>query len=296
MGTRIAALVLILTALFAHNARADMRSDAARLLAHRVRQSGADPKNLTIAGIVVVRDRALLSWDSGRQHGVMGLMVSSDRWWDALDMTAGAPAACWETDAAYPLVANAPYPGDAPASEVPPDAFPDDARLHPARRCAPSQAAASADLSLHAQGATLHPPRRFTSGYDFTLAYARNDAAADAKLAQIFARAPTHAEFAPSRPPAPGWGGPDAVCFFDVAVSGTKPVTFAPGTAIDIWFPFVLDDQLRYNLSFMSAGKPSGMIFGTIFDNTLHFVLPAFTLQPGAPLMAEIDGDPKGPS
>jgi hypothetical protein len=83
------------------------------------------------------------------------------------------------------------------------------------------------------------------------------------------------------------------VCFFDVAVSSSKAVTFDRGTVVDVWFPFVLDDQLRYNLSFVSAGKPSGMIFGTVFDNTVHFVLPAFTLDPREPLMAEIDGDVK---
>ncbi len=75
-------------------------------------------------------------------------------------------------------------------------------------------------------------------------------------------------------------------------MGGGKPVAFTPGTTIDVWFPFVLDDELRYTLSFFSDDKPSGQIAGTIFDNTLHFVLPAFVMAPGKTLMAEIDGDP----
>lgn len=262
MGKRFVLLLAIFTALLAQAAHADVRSDAVRLLAQRVRQSGVDPKNIAISGVTVSGNQAVLSWDSGKQHGVMGLVLSADRWWDALDMTNYGGR--WFTLRSYPLTPAAAYPDD---------------------------------VAIHPKGGTIHPPvRSFTSGYDITITYAANDAAPNVKPAQLFARAPTLAEFAPSHAPAPGFGGPDAVCFFDLQIAGTKPVTFARGTSIDIWFPFVLDDQLRYNLTFFSADKPSGMIFGTIFDNTLHFVLPQFTLVPDKPLMAEIDGDPKGSS
>jgi len=314
MGRRVLLLLAIFTALLAQAARADVRSDAVRLLAQRVRQSGVDPKNIAISGVTVSGNQALLSWDSGKQHGVMGLVLSADRWWDALDMT--RYYGCWYTERSYPLTPAAPYPDVYWAEDYEPPPSPE--QLHEWGFSKPLTADAATnnldvrnaknhcnaaiypikpDVRIHPKGGMIHPPaRNFTSGYDITIAYAANDAAADAKLTQLFARAPTPAEFAPSHAPAPGFGGPDAVCFFDLQIAGSKPVTFARGTAVDIWFPFVLDDQLRYNLTFFSADKPSGMIFGTIFDNTLHFVLPQFVLVPDKPLMAEIDADPKGSS
>lgn len=319
---RCIALLAVFTVLLAQAARADVRSDAVRLLAQRVRQTGVDPKNIAISGVVVRGDQALLSWNSGKQHGVMGLLLSADRWWDALDMTATPdPEGCWFDEQAYPLVSPVPYPASSTPlrGRLTPNALMlqmygfhaplieaaaaenADVRAANARPMNPDCRNAlyhrPPDVRVRPDGARVHPvARESTSGYDITIAYAPNDAGPDAKLAQLFVRAPTLAEFAPSHAPAPGFGGPDAVCFFDVQIAGSKPVTFARGTTIDIWFPFVLDDQLRYNLTFFSADKPSGMIFGTIFDNTLHFVVPQFTLVPDKPLMAEIDGDPKGSS
>ncbi len=329
MGIRIVAIAALLAMLLAQAANADVRSDAARLLARRVRQTGVDPKNVTIGGVTVAADQALLSWNSGKQHGLIGLILSADRWWDALDMI--DDSGCWESRLAYPLAPAHPYPDTymPPSMLLPPDSGTltgygfskaittaastqnDDVRsadrlaaqsrkggmLVKPYWCDADTYPFTPDAAIHPRGGTIHPPvRSFTSGYDITIAYAQNDASADSKLTQLYARAPTKAEFAPNHPPAPGFGGPDAVCFFDLQISGSKPVTISRGTTVEVWFPFVLDDQLRYNLSFFSAGKPSGMIFGTTFDNTLHFVLPQFTLAPDTPLMAEIDGDPKGPS
>jgi hypothetical protein len=239
-----------------------------------------------VSNAVVRGDQALLSWSSGKTRGVMGMVNSADRWWDALDLTANDPNSCWNAQTAYPIEG---------VKDL--DKFRDDARIHPPAPCAAASVPPAAGVRVNPSGGAIHPLlRKSTSGYDIAIAYTPNDAGADVKLTQLFARAPTHAEFAPSNPPAPGFGGADAVCFFDVGIGASKPVTFQPGTAVDIWFPFVLDDRLRYNLSFVSAGKPSGMIFGTVFDNTLHFVLPAFTIDAREPLMAEIDGDPKGSS
>lgn len=284
MGRRIALLAAIFVFAVTPFARADIRSDAVRLLAHRVRAEGVDPKTLVVSDVVVRGNQALLSWNSGKKRGVMGLELSADRWWDALDMTTTVPPTCWQIQNAYPLDPQAGL-----------SQLHGDSRLYPKPIC--PRAPEAPDIPLHASGGTIHPfSRQSASGYDISIAYSKNNAAADAKLTRLYARPPTQAEFAPNYPPAPGWGGPDAVCFFDLTVNAAKPVTFERGTTIDIWFPFVLDDQLRYNLSFFSAGKPSPMIFGTVFDNTVHFVLPEFTLNPGQELMAEIDGDIKGRS
>lgn len=314
MGVRFALIAAAFAALLCQAARADIRSDAVRLLARRVRASGVDPKNITVSGVVVRGYQALLSWDSGKDHGLIGLATADDRWWDALDMVRAG--GCWSAQRSYPLAAPRNYPaGYTPADFEPaPDsqtlrsyglssdlvsaaAGANDDVHNATGHCNAATYETKPDVRIHPTGGTIHPPmRNFTSGYDITIAYSHNDAGPDATLGQLFARAPTQAEFAPNYQPAPGWGGPDAVCFFDIGLGGAKPVTFERGTAIDIWFPFVLDDRLRYNLSFFSAGKPSGMIFGTLFDNTLHFVLPQFTIDPRDALMAEIDGDVKGSS
>lgn len=156
-----------------------------------------------------------------------------------------------------------------------------------------SQGAASGPWQIQPPGATIAPPRTLTAGYRIRFVFSANNTPAPVNLTQIYARPPTAAEFLPSHPLAPGWGSADAVCYFDLTVGGYNDVTFKPGTAIDVWFPFVLDDQLQYSMSFFSDDRPSGMIRATIFDNTLHFVLPEFVLAPDKPLMAEIDGDPK---
>jgi hypothetical protein len=287
MARRFATLLIVLLVLLCASARADMRGDAERLLARRVRQTGVDPKNIAIRDVVVVRDQAVLSWDSGKQHGLMGLMVKEGRWWDVYDGPAGAVSlrAAGFTDAlvSAALAGNADVRASALASR---------SLARPAAHGDPF----CFDICgvVQPNGSTVFALPSKTAGYQITLQFSANDAPAWIPVTQLYARAPTHAEFAPPQPPAPGWGGPDAVCFFDVGIGGSRAVTFRNGTTIDVWFPFVLDDQLRYNVSFVSAGKPSGMIFGTIFDNTLHFVLPAFTIDPNAPLMAEIDGDVKG--
>jgi hypothetical protein len=198
-----------------------IRSEARRLLAHRVRALGVDPKNLVISDVVVNDGRATLTWSAASTHGTMNLAFHDDRWW-------------------------------------------------------------ATDSALYQ-----------TAGYDLSVHFSPSDEHAPVKLTQLYVRTPTPAEFLPNHPIAPGWGYSDAVCYFDLGVDGSGTITFAPGTSIDVWFPFVLDDQLQYTMSFFSNDKPSGQITGTIFDNTLHFVLPQFVMAPDKPLMAEIDGDPK---
>ena len=129
-----------------------------------------------------------------------------------------------------------------------------------------------------------------TGGYAFSMTYASNDASEKATFSQVYGRAPTQAEFLPYPTPS-GFYSSDAVFFFDLTIDAPNSVTFAKASRIFVWFPFVLDDTLRYNLSIGFADKPIGPIFAKVFDNTLEFELPAFTVTPGKQLMAEIDGD-----
>src|SRR5690242_2945240 len=64
-----------------HDAGA-VRADARVLLAHRARLANVDPKQITISDVVVSGDRATLSWNIGKQHGLMQLVRSENRWWD----------------------------------------------------------------------------------------------------------------------------------------------------------------------------------------------------------------------
>src|SRR5579884_1793653 len=308
----VAAVLAFVAAFGLAPAAADMRSDAVRLLAHRVRQAGVDPRAVDVSGVVVVDGQALFSWSAGKLHGLTGLIATNDRWWDALDMLESS--GCWSVRRAYPLAAALPYPAPfVPAELARPDSqtllsyglkaelvsaaavrnpdvmLSDASRAH----CSAEMQDVAPDTAVRAAGGTIHPPRAFTSGYDLTISYAKNDARADTSIKQLYVRPPTPAEFLPNHPVAPGWGSADAVAYFDLAIAGAQSVAVDAGSTIDLWFPFVLDDQLQYNLSFLSDDRPSGIIHGAVFDNTVHFVLTAFVLAPEKPLMAEVDGDPK---
>lgn len=122
------------------------------------------------------------------------------------------------------------------------------------------------------------------NGYQMSVHFASNDAALEAEITAIFGRAPTEAESWETR-------GGNSYFFFSGTVQSTAPVHVQAGTTIDVWFPFVLDTSLYYALTIAHADKPIGPIDGTLKDNVVHFVLPAFALPPGATLMAEIEGD-----
>ena len=295
MNARIApAVLLALVTVFALAPKpaiaSGIESDARRLLARRVRASGVDPQRIVFSGVALDGAHAVLSWDAGTQHGFMGLLRRDDRWWDSLEML--RHGACWSSDAeASPSAAFLSASGFDPQfaaraalqNRDVKDALP---------ACRPPVRAPQPEARIEPAGSTMHPVRATTSGYEVTIRYAPNDASADSILARLYVRAPTAAEFAPAVEPPPGWGSSNAFCFFEIEIGGSKPVTFKPGTVMDVWFPFVLDDQLRYDVNYVNGTHASEMIGGSIFDNTLHFVLPAFTLRPGDALMGEIDGNP----
>lgn len=121
-------------------------------------------------------------------------------------------------------------------------------------------------------------------GYLARFVFASNDAPEGALLAGVQGRAPTEAE---------SWmtDGGNSYFFFSGTVQSSAPIQVAAGTTIDVWFPFVLDTSLHYALTIAHADKPIGPIDGTLKDNVVHFVLPAFALAPGAELHGEVEGD-----
>jgi len=129
------------------------------------------------------------------------------------------------------------------------------------------------------------PGRMRGDAYLATVTLSDNDGNASSKIANLEGRAPTEGE---------SWitQGGNSYYFFSGTVQSTKPVHVQAGTTIDVWFPFVLDTSLRYSLTIAGHGFSAiSPVEGTLVDNTLHFVLPAFTAAPGVDLMGEIESD-----
>jgi len=236
----------------------------------------------------------------------MGLVRQDGRWWDALEYRHYLDG--WIDTASYPLpekcsVQAVPIPSAAILSD---DGMP--------QNLITAALAHSSDLMTHAartvklrapvmmdrfcgrnagsiapNGGTLWQIPTYTSGFNITITYGKNDAAAGVDARPLYARAPTAAEFLPY-PTTFGFLS-TAVLYFDLTIDGPVPVKFQPGTTIDIWFPFVLDDTLEYDLTIGFADAPIGPIYSKPFDNVLRYTLPGFTASPGRTLMAEIDGD-----
>jgi hypothetical protein len=231
-----------------------------------------------------VGDQAVLSWDIGKQHGLMGLVRQNNRWWDALD-AAPSQGGEWFRTVAYPLQDVSGISKELQSAAVLHNADVGQGALGRYT----SEIYSVPDVSIKSSGGLQNPMRSGTSGYEISIHYASNNAAAGAKFNRIYARPPTPAEFLPY--PTPYRYVSDAVMFFDIIIDAPKPVSFQKGTTFDVWFPFVLDDTLKYNLSFGGGQEPVGPIAGTVFDNVVHFELPGFTALPGKELMGEIDGD-----
>lgn len=292
-----------------------VRTDARVLLAHRARLAKVDPKAIAISGVVVDADQAVLSWDIGPEHGLMGLIRQDNRWWDALDATSWDQSkVCWTTIAHYPLNANANpqrYQYAMPTTEdllawgfsksltraaihnsdialvrpTPEPTYP-----RPIKSDCDSEWYELPDrVPVNAKGGSLSSLKAQIDPYEMTVFLAPNDAVSGTMVSNLYARPPTHAEFLPY--PTPYRIVSDAVMFFDLTIDAPKPVSFQKGTTFDVWFPFVLDDKLKYSLSFGGGREPIGPVPGSVFDNVVHFDLPGFTALPGKELMGEIDGD-----
>lgn len=296
----------------------DINSAAKRLLANRVRPLNASA--IAISDTVVVKDQALLTWRAGSQVALMGLVRYADRWWDALDEVDTdnrtfdpLRPACVLVTAAFPM-----QPRDVRGDLTPVDptsvgmthALMDTARHHNAfaNTIAPVPPLSRAGSNLleagcvadsfsfndvpqdfSTAGGVARQPRDVTAGYDVSLRYAANDAAANAHLTSLRARAPSPSEFLSLNAPFAEGGYGTGVVFLYVDTDSKKPIAFQKGGSFDIWVPWVLNDSLRYELEFYTGKTQVGPIKATVFDNVLHFDLPAFSLPPGETL-GEVDG------
>lgn len=266
-----------------------VRFATSRLLAHSLRQLNVDPAGILVHDAVVVNDAAVASWTAGKREGVLGFVRYGGRWWNALDYR--FRGAGWSDDAWFPLEPHcaqrsSPNPdAERLAADGLPDALASAAAEHIAIFRAP---APKMQRPLMEDRLCERSPVQ-TAGYLITIAYAQNNSPSGSPVQPLYARAPTLAEIIPY--PTTYHFISNAVAYFDLTLDGSTPVSFAPGTTIDIWFPFVLDDTLKYDLTIGFADAPIGPLYAKPFDNTLHYTLPGFTATPGRTLMAEIDGN-----
>ena len=244
----------------------------------------------------------------------MGLVRQNSRWWDTLNMTLSGDCSTG-ADASYPLPGRSwsrfnpvPTPASLLSYGLPADLVAEskrnaDVRAYmatpPPNMRVPKENVFQSDCDIATyeipqlqrilpQGNSLESFRSDTSGYELAVHYAANNSQ-NGVFHIPYARPPTAAEFLPY-PTTFGFTS-NAVFYFRLTIDGSAPVKFQAGTTIDIWFPFVLDDTLTYDLTIGFAEAPIGPIYAKPVDNVLRYTLPGFTATPGRSLMAEIDGN-----
>ncbi len=122
-------------------------------------------------------------------------------------------------------------------------------------------------------------------GYGTQMHFASPDRQRDVHVDTFHARMPTDSESPLTR-------GGDGYYFASFSFAIKSRIGIPAGSTMDVWFPHVLRDDKKYSLTFTWGNRSFGPVFGTLAQNTLHFVLPSFTIAPGEKVMAEIDGDP----
>jgi len=283
-----------------------VRWDAQRLLARTIAEEKKTPADLVITDVVTDGDWALAVYHIGDYQGFMTLHKFWGQWWDMADgaidgskdgvecaMLRTTPPVTFnpETGIGFGLsdecLKRAGLPDMLIAQARNIDAV---KRANAAKNAYVAKAKECRPLCgkkiIASGGAITDPYAATTAGFVTTLSYGKVVALPpDIMVSHFYGRAPTEME-STQQPHG------DAFYFFTLELSGSKPVTFPEGTALDVWFPHVLFPNLRYRITAGWANTSFGPIKGSLADNTLHFVLPRFTLEPGESMMYEIDGDP----
>lgn len=258
-------------------------------------------EQVRVSDVVVVGDEAVALWNAGIQSGIVGLRRRYDSWWVSGQVDRDASETTelyWFVD----LPGALPTCRDSGGFAAAPDALPVELNLSPSTiSIAATQIAIIAeDGAREAAWRKLHPTlivpygiqrdcftvRTKPSFEDYSGGYRANltwTTPASLDIARFTGRAPTLAEFSGQAP------GADAFYFFSVAFGGTG--ARVTGATLDVWFPFVLDPQLRYALGIAGTGITTAPLTGILRDNVLHFALPPITLPPNGELMGEIDGE-----
>jgi hypothetical protein len=258
-----------------------IRHDLPILLTRELRAHNISAPAVTIDGMAVSGGFAMVQWHAGERSGIAGMELRFGRWW--LDQRAPVD---WPIDyAGYGCGGlRAPFLVLVPVAQHHLPAI--DAMI--ARQAhAPKGGAMGIPDCPTIVRSWFPAPTMLAAPYEATITFAKTDVdpETDASLEDFNGRAPTQAE---------SWIAPggNSYFFFSGTVKAEQTVHVQAGTTLDIWFPFVLDPSLTYSLTIGGAGfSPIGPIDGTLADNTLHFVLPAFTAPPGVDMMGEIESN-----
>ena len=238
----------------------------------------ADGKPVLVNAVVVFGDRAVGEVSAGGHVAFYLLKRTYDRWWLENPVDHGGSKAPCSTgeDAPQQLaeLATRAIPEFATPTPAPTEPPVSDYRVGTHYDCEPETRALLWGAPHFING---------NSSYWFRFSWAISHGAG-APTFNLFGRAPTVGE---------SWITPnnDGYAFFSATFASPHEVRADAGTMLDVWFPFVLDPSKTYSLTIAHVTPVIGPLNGTLKDNTLHFILPAFAVAPGAELMGEIDGD-----
>ncbi len=273
----------------------EIRYDLPKLIAA---QNFSTPvRAITIDDVAVDGNGALAQWHDNGSQRIDYLVRRFDRWWleneiylDSKGSSAFYDTGCSSLGPTSLLLTSLKFPQPLVtlAARTLPDVMMADARPTPTLPPGGYLVKPGCDVYRYtiddiAFSRQVQTPLNL-GGYAMAVRLASNDADSSARIRGVGGRAPTEAESWMTR-------GGNSYFFFSGTVDSAAPIHVTAGTTIDVWFPFVLDSSLYYGLTIAHADKPMGPIDGTLNNNVVHFVLPGFTLPPGATLMGEIEGD-----
>jgi len=266
-----------------------------------VPQRSPSGNQLRISDVVIVGDWAVASYafhtSNAIQTGFLGLHKIDHQWWLLSRAVRGADYVSYMFTNAPPL-AGAPgsaqigYGPDVPTLER--YGFPHNlaviSRDHNAqvaeaqRACegSPKGRARNCDVEtveyewyevhhlISRTGSGIIPDPGAMGGYDVRLQFAPSDAQPGTEVSDFSGRSPAHAD------------DPGASYFFTLRIQSAHPVNFAGGSALEIWFPHLLDSKTSYVLNLQTdKGGMFDALPGVLQGNILSFALPEFTAQAG---------------
>ena len=258
-----------------------IRHDLPLLLTRDLRAHNISASAVKIDGVAVSGDLAMVQWHAAERSGIVGMELRFGRWWLDQRAPVGAPI----DYAGYGCAGlQAPFQALVPFAQHHLSAI--DAMI--VRQMHAPRGGASGIPDSPTVIYTRFPSPTITAApYEAAITFAKDDVFpdTDASFTDLRGRAPTEAE---------SWltPGGNSYFFFSGTMQSEQLVHVQAGTTVDVWFPFVLDTSLKYSLTIAGHGfKAIGPVEGTLFENSLRFALPAFTLTPGVELMGEIESD-----
>jgi hypothetical protein len=246
---------------------------------------GSDTHKLVVEWVVVDQRDAVAAWRAAGNRGVVVLQLRQGRWW-------------WRAGAA----GSSSLPGGWTSMQAPGNVT----------ACGANASGPPTADQLFQQGfvskklaAELTPRLRTTPSKsaplvicDLAYAYFVRD------TSEVYGAVLSHKELLPVPPYAvhlagripedwhkPHVRGASVYYVFNLSVEQPVPILFrTDSTSLDVWFPYVLPKAPRFTLTVRNVAPEITGVRGTLEDNTLHFLLPPFTLPANNVAHGQIDG------